>query len=81
MAANVQWDLYAGTPSHGAAKGRNATAGKDTRYLVRMLYNEKETAFRSSCKPISKGSDFYDLNELERCYNRPDAPAGDAGQR
>jgi hypothetical protein len=55
MAANIQWDLYAG-PGH---------------YLVRMLYNEKETAFKSSCHPISKGSAFYDLRELERCYAQP----------
>jgi hypothetical protein len=33
-----------------------------------MLYNEKETAFKPSCKPIAKGSYFYDLNELESCY-------------
>jgi hypothetical protein len=52
MAANIQWDLYAG-PGH---------------YLVRMLYNEKETAFKASCHPISRGSYFYDLRELERCY-------------
>jgi hypothetical protein len=67
MAANVQWDLYAGAPSHG---GKAADGGQGTRYLVRMLYNEKETAFKSSCKPIAKGSTFYDLNELQRCYNR-----------
>jgi hypothetical protein len=35
-----------------------------------MLYNEKETAFKPSCKPIAKGSYFYDLNELELCYNQ-----------
>ena len=54
MAANVQWDLYQ----------------KGSKYLVRMLYNEKETAFKSSCKPVAKGSYFYDLNELEACFNR-----------
>ena len=54
MAANVQWDLYQ----------------KGSRYLVRMLYNEKETAFKSSCKPVAKGSYFYDLNALEACFNR-----------
>ena len=53
MAANIQWDLYAG-PGH---------------YLVRMLYNEKETAFRAGCRPIARGSYFYDLAELERCYD------------
>ncbi|MFC1405084.1 MULTISPECIES: histidine-type phosphatase [Streptacidiphilus] len=54
MAANVQWDLYR----------------KGSRYLVRMLYNEKETAFKPSCKPVARGSYFYDLNELESCFDR-----------
>jgi hypothetical protein len=58
MAANVEWDLYAGT-SHGR-----------TEYLVRMLYNEKETAFAQACKPISKRSSFYDLDELKRCFGK-----------
>lgn len=62
MAANVQWDLY--------AAGGKTGGGKGTRYLVRMLYNEKETAFKPSCKPIAKGSRFYDLKELERCYGQ-----------
>ena len=52
MGANIQWDLYAG---HG-------------RYLVRMLYNEKETAFKTGCRSIAPRSYFYDLNELRRCY-------------
>ncbi len=63
MAANIQWDLYAGTPHQG--KG-----AQPTQYLVRMLYNEKETAFKPSCKPIAKGSYFYDLDELKSCYNQ-----------
>lgn len=54
MAANVQWDVF--------RKG-------DT-YLVRMLYNEKETAFKAGCAPVAKGSAFYDLAELERCFGR-----------
>jgi hypothetical protein len=52
--ANVQWDLYA----------------KGNTYLVRMLYNEKETAFPPPCRPTAKGSYFYRLTELERCLNR-----------
>jgi hypothetical protein len=52
MAANIQWDVYAG---HG-------------RYLVHMLYNERETAFKTGCRPIAPGSHFYDLAELTRCY-------------
>ncbi|MDT4994926.1 MAG: hypothetical protein QOH97_4818 [Actinoplanes sp.] len=53
MAANIQWDLYAG---HG-------------RHLVRMFDNEKEIAFRASCHPITRGSYFYDLVEMQRCYS------------
>ncbi|WP_449352465.1 histidine-type phosphatase [Streptomyces shaanxiensis] len=54
LGANIQWDVYR----------------KGTTYLVRMLYNEKETAFKQSCRPVSKGSTFYDLDELERCFGR-----------
>jgi hypothetical protein len=54
LGANIQWDVYE----------------KDGRYLVRMLYNEKETPFKATCHPISKGSTFYDLNELEHCFDR-----------
>ncbi|CAM5230414.1 histidine-type phosphatase [Streptomyces xanthochromogenes] len=57
MAANIQWDLYASTPKEG----------KPATYLVRMLYNEKETAFKSACKPTDKGSYFYALTELRSC--------------
>ncbi|WP_263102273.1 histidine phosphatase family protein [Kitasatospora sp. DSM 101779] len=59
MAANIQWDLYAGTTAQGAPG-----------HLVRMFYNEKETAFPASCKPVAKGSYFYELGELERCFGR-----------
>ncbi|MGW1894428.1 histidine-type phosphatase [Streptomyces sp. NPDC002004] len=65
MAANVQWDLYADTSS-----GNAHTGDRPATYLVRMLYNEKETAFKPSCRPIAKGSDFYNLTELKRCYDR-----------
>jgi hypothetical protein len=54
LGANIQWDLYR----------------KGGTYLVRMLYNEKETAFRAGCVPVSKGSKFYELDELERCFGR-----------
>lgn len=62
MAANVQWDLFAGPVRTGGTT--------TTTYLVRMLYNEKETAFKPSCRPIAKGSAFYSLAELERCYDQ-----------
>ncbi|MFG0875107.1 histidine-type phosphatase, partial [Aeromonas media] len=51
-AANIQWDVY-----------RN-DAG---RVLVKMLYNEKELAFKAGCSPIAVGSFFYDFGELKRC--------------
>ena len=55
-AANIQWDVY-----------RN-DAG---RVLVKMLYNEKELAFKAGCSPIAVGSFFYDFGELKRCYGYP----------
>lgn len=55
-AANIQWDVY-----------RN-DAG---RVLVKMLYNEKELAFKAGCTPIAVGSFFYDFGELKRCYGYP----------
>ncbi|MFE0512367.1 histidine-type phosphatase [Streptomyces sp. NPDC058964] len=54
LGANIQWDVF----------------HKGDRYLVRMLYNEKETAFKEGCRPIAEGSEFYDLDELERCFGR-----------
>jgi hypothetical protein len=54
LASNIQWDVFR----------------KGSRYLVRMLYNEQETAFRAGCRPVAKGSKFYDLDELERCFGR-----------
>jgi hypothetical protein len=52
MGANIQWDLLK----------------SGSTYLVRMLYNEKQTAFKAGCTPIQKGSYFYNLTELEKCY-------------
>ncbi|MGW3118418.1 histidine-type phosphatase [Streptomyces sp. NPDC001107] len=54
LGANIQWDVFQ----------------KGDRYLVRMLYNEKETAFKAGCTPIAEGSKFYDLDELEACFGR-----------
>ena len=51
--ANIQWDVY-----------RN----DDQQVLVKMLYNEKEVAFKAGCEPIAAGSHFYDFAELKRCY-------------
>ncbi|WP_372497421.1 histidine-type phosphatase [Streptomyces muensis] len=66
LGSNVQWDVF-----RKDGKGGNA----DT-YLVRMLYNEKETAFKTGCHPIAKNSAFYDLDELERCFGRTDSAPG-----
>ena len=63
MGANIQWDLL---------KNGNT-------YLVRMLYNEKQTAFKPGCTPIQKGSYFYNLNELEKCYGRTPSATTVAG--
>ncbi|MFF8903819.1 histidine-type phosphatase [Streptomyces olivaceoviridis] len=54
LGANIQWDVFR----------------KGDGWLVRMLYNEKETAFKAGCRPVAKGSAFYDLDELERCFGR-----------
>ncbi|MGW2643445.1 histidine-type phosphatase [Streptomyces sp. NPDC001393] len=54
LGANIQWDVYE----------------KDGRYVVRMLYNEREVPFRAGCRPIAEGSAFYDIDELERCFGR-----------
>ncbi|TFW15816.1 histidine phosphatase family protein [Duganella callida] len=57
MAANIQWDLY-----------RNV-AGET---VVRMLYNEKETAFPPLCQAARLGtySKFYNYKLLRSCYNK-----------
>lgn len=52
MAANIQWDVF----SNGKT------------YMVRMLYNEKQTGFKAACTPIARGSYYYNLTELEQCY-------------
>ncbi|HKN51484.1 MAG TPA: hypothetical protein VJX66_03220 [Amycolatopsis sp.] len=53
MSANIQWDVY-----------RDASGT----LLVKMLYNEKETAFQPTCRPYRPGSNFYTFTELKRCY-------------
>ena len=52
MSANIQWDVF------------RDDAGE---VLVRMLYNEQETAFAFDCTPIATGSFFYTDTELTRC--------------
>ncbi|NYE59163.1 hypothetical protein FHW58_000315 [Duganella sp. 1224] len=55
MAANIQWELY-----------QNAAGGT----LVRMLYNERETAFKPACDGarVAGSRYFYDYAQLKRCY-------------
>ncbi|KQQ31870.1 histidine acid phosphatase [Duganella sp. Leaf126] len=55
MAANIAWDLY---------------QNRAGRTLVRMLYNERETAFKPACDGarIAAHSFYYDYRQLKRCY-------------
>lgn len=53
-AANIQWDTY---------------QNDDHQVLVKLLYNEKEIAFKQGCQPVTQGSYYYDFDELKRCYN------------
>jgi hypothetical protein len=62
MAANLQWDVVART-------GTDPDTGKTYTPLVRMLYNEREIPFNSSCTPVSNGSTWYKETELKRCLN------------
>ncbi|MCX5563008.1 IS3 family transposase [Streptomyces sp. NBC_00038] len=68
----VQALVCTAVPLVGASLDRimKASTGQGTQYVVRVLYNAKETPHSSPpVSPTAKGS-LYDLNELERCYNR-----------
>ncbi|MEQ4563325.1 MAG: histidine-type phosphatase, partial [Acinetobacter sp.] len=56
MAANMQWDIYQNAQGYT---------------LVKMLYNEKETLFKSNCDyaRYAPNSYFYDYLKLKQCYN------------
>lgn len=62
MAANLQWDMFAN------AAGRT---------LVRLLYNEGEMDFKSSCDQarIAPRSHYYDYHALRACYGQARAGA------
>src|SRR5262249_42774547 len=47
---NIQWDVYA-----------NAEGD----YLVKMLYNERETPFKAACQSIRAGCSYYRFDELK----------------
>ncbi len=55
MAANIQWDVF------GNSGGE---------LIVRMLYNERERAFKPACDSarIRPGSHFYIYRRLKECY-------------
>lgn len=55
MAANMQWDVY---------------ADQSGKLIVKMLYNEKETDFKSACDTakVSGTKSFYDYDKLKNCY-------------
>ena len=55
MAANVQWDIYQNSQGNT---------------LVKMLYNEKETLFKSACNyaRYTPTSFYYDYIKLKQCY-------------
>ena len=55
MAANIQWDVYRDAHQH---------------YLVKMLYNERETRFKADCQPMKADSFYYAFSELQRCYHQ-----------
>ena len=57
MAANIQWDVFQNRQGHT---------------VLRMLYNERETAFSKDCDAarISAGSYFYDYAGLKACYRQ-----------
>jgi hypothetical protein len=55
-AANVQWDVYS---------NRRGTL------LVKMLYNEKETDFKTACDHAryAPRSHYYNYDKLKACYD------------
>ncbi|MDM0038358.1 histidine-type phosphatase [Variovorax sp. J22G21] len=55
MAANMQWDVFAGTGS---------------KLLVRMLYNERETDFKAACDAAKAAgtAHYYEYTALKACY-------------
>ncbi|MEN8281615.1 histidine-type phosphatase [Acinetobacter gerneri] len=56
MAANLQWDVY---------------QNNQGQTLVKMLYNEKESAFKTECDyaRYKTNSFYYDYLKLKQCYN------------
>ncbi|MCI1832808.1 MAG: histidine acid phosphatase [Bifidobacterium sp.] len=60
MAANVQWDVV-------SRSGVDPATGSAYTPLVRMLYNEREIAFNSSCTAVAAGFMWYKESELKRC--------------
>jgi hypothetical protein len=57
MAANVQWDVFRNAAGH---------------IVLRMLHNEKESAFKPACDGarLKPASFFYDYGKLKACYTQ-----------
>ena len=60
MAANVQWDT-------ACQAGTDPATGRSWTPIVRMLVNEVETPFNSSCTAVAEGSSWYKVSELRHC--------------
>ncbi len=60
MAQNVQWDV-------ATRAGTDPQTDAAYEPVVRMLYNERETAFADSCEPVAAGSSWYALSEVTDC--------------
>ncbi|HHF7347331.1 TPA: histidine-type phosphatase [Legionella feeleii] len=55
FSANIQWDVYKNDKNH---------------VIIRQLYNEKQIAFKTDCRPIAPGSLYYDYQALLKCYRK-----------
>ena len=66
MSATIQWDVF-----------RDDSGD----VLVRMLYDEKETAFAFDCTPVGEGSFSYTDTELTRCLDGARRGRGSARRR
>lgn len=55
FAANIQWDVY---------------KNDENRVIIRQLYNEKQIAFKTDCRPIAPKSLYYDYQELLKYYRK-----------
>lgn len=66
MAANIQWDI-------ATREGVDPGTGEAWTPLVRMLYNEIEIPFNSSCTPVAEGSTWFKATDLASCLTGVDS--------